>query len=92
MYEGYGLSETSPIATMNYPGARKIGSVGKPIPGVEIEIDVAATEDPTQGEIVIYGHNIMEGYHNLDDANAEVLVERGGMRWFPFRRHGPHRR
>ncbi|UCF48335.1 MAG: long-chain fatty acid--CoA ligase [Myxococcales bacterium] len=82
VYEGYGLSETSPIATMNYPGARKIGSVGKPIPGVEIEIDVAATEDPTQGEVIIYGHNIMEGYHNLDEANAEVLVEKGGMRGF----------
>ena len=82
VYEGYGLSETSPIATMNYPGARKIGSVGKPIPGVTIEIDVAATEDPTQGEVVIYGHNIMEGYHNLDQANAEVLVEKGGVRGF----------
>ncbi|UCH29382.1 MAG: long-chain fatty acid--CoA ligase [Myxococcales bacterium] len=82
VYEGYGLSETSPIATMNYPGARKIGSVGKPIPGVQIEIDVAATEDPTQGEVIIYGHNIMEGYHNLDEANAEVLVERGGVRGF----------
>jgi long-chain acyl-CoA synthetase len=82
VYEGYGLSETSPIATMNYPGARKIGSVGKPIPGVEIEIDLAATEDPTQGEIVIYGHNIMQGYHNLDEANAEVLVEKNGVRGF----------
>jgi long-chain acyl-CoA synthetase len=82
VYEGYGLSETSPIATMNYPGARKIGSVGKPIPGVEIEIDIAATEDPTQGEVVIYGHNIMEGYHNLPEANAEVLVEKDGMRGF----------
>jgi long-chain acyl-CoA synthetase len=82
VYEGYGLSETSPIATMNYPGARKIGSVGKPIPGVEIEIDLAATEDPTHGEIVIYGHNIMQGYHNLDEANAEVLVEKNGVRGF----------
>jgi len=82
VYEGYGLSETSPIATMNYPGARKIGSVGKPIPGVEIEIDLAATEDPAQGEIVIYGHNIMQGYHNLDEANAEVLVEKNGVRGF----------
>lgn len=82
VYEGYGLSETSPIATANYPGARKIGSVGKPIPGVKVEIDVAATEDPTQGEVIIYGHNIMQGYHNLDEANAEVLVEKDGMRGF----------
>ncbi len=82
VYEGYGLSETSPIATMNYPGARKIGSVGKPIPGVKIEIDIAATEDPKQGEIIIYGHNIMEGYHNLPKANEEVLVEKDGLRGF----------
>ncbi|KPK52082.1 MAG: long-chain fatty acid--CoA ligase [Myxococcales bacterium SG8_38_1] len=82
VYEGYGLSETSPIATANYPGARKIGSVGKPIPGVEIEIDLSATEDPTQGEILIYGHNVMQGYHNLDQANAEVLIEKNGLRGF----------
>ncbi|MGB8222368.1 MAG: long-chain fatty acid--CoA ligase [Polyangiales bacterium] len=82
IYEGYGLSETSPIATMNYPGARKLGSVGKPIPGVEIEIDSAASEDPEQGEIIIYGHNIMKGYHKLDKANKEALVEKGGMRGF----------
>ncbi|MGD8607466.1 MAG: long-chain fatty acid--CoA ligase [Myxococcales bacterium] len=82
VYEGYGLSETSPIATMNYPGARKIGSVGKPIPGVKIEIDVGATDDPSQGEVVIYGHNVMQGYHNLDEANAEVLVEKDSMRGF----------
>jgi long-chain acyl-CoA synthetase len=82
VYEGYGLSETSPIATANYPGARKIGSVGKPIPGVEIEIDLSATEDPTQGEILIYGHNVMQGYHNLDEANAEVLIEKNGLRGF----------
>ena len=82
VYEGYGLSETSPIATANYPGARKIGSVGKPIPGVEIEIDVAATEDPEQGEVIIWGHNVMKGYHNLEKANNEVLLEKGGMRGF----------
>ena len=82
VYEGYGLSETSPIATANYPGARKIGTVGKPIPGVEIEIDLSATEDPTQGEILIFGHNVMEGYHHLEEANAEVLVERNGRRGF----------
>lgn len=82
VYEGYGLSETSPIATMNYPGARKIGSVGKPIPGVEIEIDIAATEDPEQGEIIIYGHNVMKGYHRLDQANEDALIEKGGVRGF----------
>jgi long-chain acyl-CoA synthetase len=42
IYEGYGLTETSPIATCNFPGARKIGSVGRPVPGVTIDIDRAS--------------------------------------------------
>jgi len=80
VYEGYGLTETSPIATANWPGARKIGSVGKPIPGVRIEIDRTATGDPKHGEIVIFGHNVMLGYHRLPEADAEVFVEGGGFR------------
>ncbi len=80
VYEGYGLTETSPIATANWPGARKIGSVGKPIPGVRVEIDKEITEDPKHGEIVVYGHNVMQGYHGLPEANAEVFVEGGGFR------------
>lgn len=75
VYEGYGLTETSPIATANWPGARKIGSVGKPIPGVRVEIDRSVTDDPKHGEIVIFGHNVMEGYHGLPAADAEVFVE-----------------
>jgi long-chain acyl-CoA synthetase len=80
VYEGYGLTETSPIATANYPGNRKIGSVGKAIPGVRVDIDVAATDDPTQGEIIIRGHNIMQGYNNLPEENAKVFTEDGGFR------------
>jgi long-chain acyl-CoA synthetase len=45
VYEGYGLTETSPIATANVPGQRKLGSVGRPIPGVRIEIDRSSTAD-----------------------------------------------
>lgn len=82
VYEGYGLTETSPIATANSPSGRKIGSVGKPIPGVEIEIDVSATEDPKQGEIIVYGHNVMQGYYGLDEENAKVFVEKDGKRGF----------
>ncbi|MBX3274570.1 MAG: long-chain fatty acid--CoA ligase [Sandaracinaceae bacterium] len=80
VYEGYGLTETSPIATANWPGARKIGSVGKTIPGVRVEIDRAVTEDPKHGEIVVFGHNVMKGYHRLPEADAEVFVEGGGFR------------
>ncbi len=82
VYEGYGLTETSPIATANSPSGRKIGSVGKPIPGVRIEIDREATDDPKHGEILIFGHNIMQGYHGLEEANAEVLLEKNGERGF----------
>ncbi len=82
VYEGYGLTETSPITTANSPSGRKIGSVGKPIPGVEIEIDTSATDDPKQGEIVVYGHNVMQGYYGLDEENAKVFVDKDGKRGF----------
>ncbi|MGE0790947.1 MAG: long-chain fatty acid--CoA ligase [Sandaracinaceae bacterium] len=80
VYEGYGLTETSPIATANWPGARKIGSVGKAIPGVRIEIDRTVTEDPKHGEIIVYGHNVMQGYHDLPEENAKVFTDDGGFR------------
>ena len=80
VYEGYGLTETSPIATANWPGARKIGSVGKAIPGVSIKIDLSVTDDPKNGEIVVYGHNVMQGYHGLPEENDKVFTEDGGFR------------
>lgn len=82
VYEGYGLTETSPIAATNCPAARKIGSVGRPIPGVDIEIDTVVTGDPKHGEIVIYGHNVMMGYYGLEEENKKVLVEKDGKRGF----------
>jgi long-chain acyl-CoA synthetase len=80
VYEGYGLTETSPIATTNHPGSRKMGSVGKPIPGVQIEIDTSVMDDPKYGEIVVYGHGVMQGYHDRPEDNAAVFVERNGRR------------
>lgn len=81
VYEGYGLSETSPIATANSPGHRKLGSVGRPLPGVEIRIEpVEHTDAPGHGEVVIYGPNIMKGYHNLPEASAEAFTDDGGFR------------
>jgi long-chain acyl-CoA synthetase len=75
VYEGYGLTETSPIATANYPGHRKMGSVGRPIPGVSIQIDRSVTDDPVNGEIIIHGPNVMRGYHHRPEENAAVLME-----------------
>jgi long-chain acyl-CoA synthetase len=80
--EGYGLSETSPVASCNHPHMeRKPGSIGTPIEGVEMKIfDEHDTEVPQGevGEIVIRGHNIMKGYWDRPDATAEAM--RGG--WF----------
>ncbi|WP_240808082.1 AMP-dependent synthetase/ligase [Polyangium spumosum] len=80
VYEGYGLTETSPIATANRPGAHRIGSVGKAIPGVKIVIDKEAAGEKDQGEIIIHGPNIMQGYHNRDEENKAVFTEDRGFR------------
>jgi len=86
VYEGYGLTETSPITTANYRTARKIGSVGKALPGVRVHIDTTATDakktesGKPQGEIVVYGPNVMQGYHNRPEENAAVFTADGGFR------------
>lgn len=80
VFEGYGLTETTPIAAANYPGTRKLGSVGKAIPGVTITIDTKVTGDPVNGELVVHGPNVMQGYHNLPEENAKVFTEDGGFR------------
>ncbi|MDP3277649.1 MAG: long-chain fatty acid--CoA ligase [Deltaproteobacteria bacterium] len=82
VYEGYGLTETSPIFTVNYPGKRKIGSVGTAIPGTRIEIDHShnPTDDPKQGEIICHGHNVMMGYYNLPEENEKVFTNSRGLR------------
>jgi len=81
VYEGYGLTETSPIATANCRGHRKIGSVGRAIPGVSIEIDSSAVESAgDEGEVIVYGPNVMQGYHNLPEETAKVMTDDGGFR------------
>jgi long-chain acyl-CoA synthetase len=82
LMEGYGLSETSPVACSGHPGqVRKPGSIGTPIEQVEMRIVDADDDEVPQGEvgeIVIRGHNIMKGYWNRPEATAEAM--RGG--WF----------
>jgi len=80
VYEGYGLTETSPIATANSPLGRKIGSIGRAIPEVRIEIEPVDVAPEGQGEIIIYGPNVMLGYHNLPEETAQAFNAKGGFR------------
>jgi long-chain acyl-CoA synthetase len=77
--EGYGLSETSPIASFNHPDrARKPGSIGTPIRGVEFKlVDEDGNEVPEGeiGEILIKGHNVMKGYLNQPDSTAAAIKD-----------------
>jgi long-chain acyl-CoA synthetase len=81
--EGYGLSETSPVASFNHlDRGRKPGSIGTPIEGVEMQVwDDDGNEVPhgEVGEIVIRGHNIMKGYWERPEATAEAI---DGDGWF----------
>jgi long-chain acyl-CoA synthetase len=80
VYEGYGLTEASPIVSANTPGQRRAGSVGKPLPGVRIEIDRAAGGDQQSGEIVVYGPNVMAGYHEQEQENQRIFTQDHGLR------------
>jgi long-chain acyl-CoA synthetase len=80
VYEGYGLTETCPIVSGNLPGQRKLGSVGRPVPGVRVVIDREASGDERDGEIVVSGPNIMLGYHNRPEETAAVLLPDGSFR------------
>ena len=77
LLEGYGLSETSPIASFNHRDRqRKPGSIGTPIDGVEFRLVDDAWNDVPEGgigEIAIKGHNVMKGYHNQPEATAAVM-------------------
>jgi long-chain acyl-CoA synthetase len=70
--EGYGLTETSPAMAVNVESATRLGTVGRPLPGVTVRID----ED---GEILVHGDLVFLGYHNNAEATAEALDE---DRWF----------
>ncbi|MEO7034873.1 MAG: long-chain fatty acid--CoA ligase [Polyangiaceae bacterium] len=80
VYEGYGLTEASPVVTANYPDHTRLGTVGKPLPRVRIEIDRSVTGDAKNGEIVIYGDNVMRGYHHREEEQREMLQADGGLR------------
>ncbi len=83
--EGYGLTETAPTLTLNAiePEWAMLGTVGCPIPGVELRIDPLGGEyGEGEGEILASGPNIMLGYYQKPDITAEVFQEIAGKRWF----------
>lgn len=73
VYEVYGLTETSPIATVNVERHRDLRSVGKPLPGYD------AKTDPVTGELLLRGPSVMKGYHNQPELTAQAIDEEG---WF----------
>lgn len=72
VYQGYGLTETSPTITTNFPKNNKLGSVGRPLPSVSVKI-------AENGEILATGPNVMQGYWGKPEMTAEVIDENG---WF----------
>lgn len=81
--EGYGLTETSPVVTITAPKARKHGSVGKAIPGVQIRIldeQGKPLKHGEEGEITVMGPNITRGYHANEQATKELFTHDGWMK------------
>lgn len=80
--EGYGLTETSPVVSLNTPSARRAGSVGRVVPGLESRITGPNNEPMpvgAEGEIVVRGPSVMRGYHHRPEETAAVLSADG---WF----------
>lgn len=73
VYQGYGITETSPVITAERPDRRKLGSVGPPLPNIEVRIH--EPNDEGVGEIWVKGPNVMLGYYNNPRATAEVLTD-----------------
>ena len=77
IYEGYGQTEAAPVVTLNRPGLRRPGTIGPPVPGVEVVIwdDENRVLPPGKvGEIMVRGRNVMQGYHHLPEETAKTIT------------------
>jgi long-chain acyl-CoA synthetase len=84
---GYGLTETAPLLTLNPPDGKKLGSVGRPVPGVQIRIDPSVMPNASErgerriytprqeGEILARGPNVFSGYRNLPEETGKVFTD-----------------
>lgn len=86
IFEGYGLTETSPVISVNPPEAPEVGTIGPPVIGEEVTVDesIASPQqledaDGTAGELLVKGPNVFRGYWELPDATEEAFTEDG---WF----------
>lgn len=88
MGEGYGLTETSPVVTITPTDAtiREVGTVGRPLPGVEVKLVMDGQDvsgDGVEGEVWVSGPNVMQGYWKRPEETKEAFVdEPDGKRWF----------
>jgi long-chain acyl-CoA synthetase len=73
--QGYGLTETSPVVSFNRPEANRVGTIGQPIPGVKVRL----AED---GELLVQGDNVMQGYYQMAEETERVLHRRPDGVWF----------
>lgn len=77
VYEGYGLTETSPVISVNYPGCTKLGTVGRIVPGVEVKLSDEIFDQEGGGgrEILVRGPNVTPGYYHLEEENRRAFAE-----------------
>ena len=84
VYQGYGLTEASPIISTNHPGANRPGGVGRPLPGVEVRCVAVAGDGPADvhaaGEIQTRGPHVMQGYFGLPELTAASIDAEGWLR------------
>jgi long-chain acyl-CoA synthetase len=78
VYEGYGLTECA-LITISSPRHHKIGTVGKPLPGVVVELDYMRGDGPGEGEIIAHGPSVMRGYHHRPEENVAAFTATGGL-------------
>jgi long-chain acyl-CoA synthetase len=78
--EGYGLTETSPMVTINPPGAQQIGSIGLPLPHTRVRVIDTSENEVEQGkdgELCVWGPQVMAGYWNKDEETEEAFTDDG---------------
>jgi long-chain acyl-CoA synthetase len=95
IFEGYGLTETSPVIAVNPPEAPTVGTIGPPVQDVEVQVDPSLVGDVDGeaggevGELLVRGPNVFDGYWNLPEATAEAFTEDGWFRTGDVVEHRP---